>query len=129
MERTAPIKFTAATVQEVAERVKRLTEGRFALGVHGSHPEHGTSYSDAHKQRTWYGPEGARQACAYYIGGAFEESRLAGWTMPEEDFAYLQRVQAAYMEGPQRRKKNMMHWEQEGVDRVVSAAEAGGGNG
>lgn len=120
--RTAPIRFTTRTVREVAERVKRLTGGRFAVGVYGSHPEHGTSYTDAHEQRTWYGPEGARQACAYYIGGAFEMARQGGeWTMPDDDYDFFLRVQAAYMEGPQRRKDDMMHWEQQGVDRVTAA--------
>lgn len=116
--RTAPIKFTGATVREVAARAKKITNGLFALEGTGSDLVNGVRYIDAQKALTWYGPEGAREACAYYIGGALETVRQKDGEIPADDAAYLMRVQAAYMEGPQRRKADMENWEEQGRERA-----------
>lgn len=123
--RTAPIKFTAATVREVAARVKAFTGGHFALDDVGSDQGRGVRYADLHKEHTWYGAEGARQACAYYIGGALETARTEGRMISDDDTAYLMRVQAAYREGTQRRKDSMQHWEGLGRERARQRADAG----
>lgn len=122
-DRTAPIKFTGATVREVSARVKAFTDGYFALEATGSDEGNGTRYFDAHRMQVWYGPEGARQACAYYIGGALGTAEATGRLIPEDDTAYLMRVQAAYMEGSQRRKDAMKRWENEGRERARLHAE------
>lgn len=123
-DRTAPIKFTGATVREVSARVKAFTDGYFALETTGSDEGNGTRYFDAHQMQVWYGPEGARQACAYYIGGVLGTAEATGRLIPDDDVAYLMRVQAAYMEGSQRRKNDMEHWENEGRERARLHAES-----
>lgn len=122
--RTAPVKFTAATVREVAARVAKITDGRFALETTGSDLGNGVRYFDAHTQTVWFGPVGARQACAYYIGGALHTVRLEDREIPEDDAAYLMRVQSAYREGPQGRKDDMRNWEEQGAQRAQFSAEA-----
>lgn len=123
-DRTAPIKFTKATVREVAARVKAFTDGYFALKTTGSDQGGGTRYFDAHQMQVWYGPAGARQACAYYIGGALGTAAATGKLIPDNDTAYLMRVQAAYMEGSQQRKGDMEYWENEGRERARLHAES-----
>lgn len=125
--RTAPVKFTSATVREVAERVARLTDGLFRLETTGSDLGSGTRYFDAHNMTVWFGPEGARQACAYYIGGALGYAQAKGRDIPEADIAYLMQVQAACSEGPQKRKADVAKWEQRGRERARLSVEAEGG--
>lgn len=119
-DRTAPIKFTATTVREVAARAKNYTGGAFALQTVGQGEGEGTRYIDAHTDRVWYSAEGARQACAYYIGGmlgmAYHDPERG--LISDEDTAYLKLVQAAYMEGSQRHKDDMLNWEAMGRDRA-----------
>lgn len=122
-DRTAPIKFTAATVREVSARVKEITDGYFALETTGSDEGNGTRFFDAHRMQVWYGPRGARQACAYYIGGALGTEKATSKPISDDDTAYLMRVQAAYMEGSQRHKADMEHWENEGRERARLHAE------
>lgn len=123
MNRTAPTRFTPATVRDVAARVKEFTDGYFALETTGSDLGSGTRYFDAHGMQVWHGPEGARQACAYYIGGALGTAAATGRLIPDDDTAHLMRVQAAYMEGSQRRKNDMKHWEERGRERARLHAE------
>lgn len=115
---TNGIKFTAATVEEVARRVERLTKGHFALESVGRDLGEGVRYFDGHSQRVWRGSKGARQACAYYIGGALGMAAATGSLIPDGDTAYLMRVQAAYMEGPQSHKRDMENWEASGRERA-----------
>lgn len=123
--RTAPVKFTSATVREVAERVARLTDGLFRLEAVGSHADRGTYYSDGHKTLTWYGPEGARYACAYYIGGALGFAQANDREIPHADAEYLMQVQAACAEGSQNRKAEVSNWEEQGRERARLSVEAG----
>jgi hypothetical protein len=122
-DRTAPIKFTGATVREVSARVKAFTDGYFALESTGSDEGNGTRYFDAHRMMVQHGPEGARRMCAYYIGGALGTAEATGRLIPDDDVAYLMRVQAAYMKGSQRRKDDMERWENEGRERARLHAE------
>lgn len=116
----ARIKFTSAFVQEVAARVRELTAGAFELGRIGSHPEHGTSYADAHEDVVWYGPQGARQACAYYTAAAMAWLRESGIVPEAADGDFLLAVQAAYgrRSGTTRAElERYDQWETRGADR------------
>lgn len=122
------IKFTPAMVEEVAKRAKRITDGAFAMGVHGSHPEHGTSYSDAHKQLTWYGPKGARQACAYYSAGAMAWMRLNGVEPDGDDGDFFLAIQVAYgRHGDFTRadREEFDCWERRGSERAAEILNEG----
>lgn len=115
----ARIKFTAAFVQEVGARVERITGGLFKLGPIGSHPEHGTSYADARDDRVWYGPQGARQACAFYTAAAMRYIYANGF-QPGDDGEFLLAVQVAYSRyGATARERIDYHeWEMRGADRA-----------
>lgn len=115
--------------------MKGYTNGDFALGGVSEDLGDGIQYIDAHEKIAWLGARGARQACAYYVGVAFETKRLAYSGGAVEDVPYahggddedfLFRVQAAYMVGSERHRTDMMHWEQEGSDRVRAKAELDG---
>jgi hypothetical protein len=114
------IKFTAATVREVAERVKRITDGAFALGTVGKHAEGGTSYTDAHRDTAWYGPLGARQACAYYTAAAMAWLRETE-ADPGDDGEFFLAVQVAYGRhsgANQVERQSFDAWEAEGAERA-----------
>ncbi len=115
----ARIKFTAAFVQEVAARVERVTGGMFKLGPVCSHPEHGTSYADARDDRVWYGPQGARQACAFYTGAAMRYLYLRR-IEPGDDGEFLLAVQVAYSRygATARERVDYTQWEGRGADRA-----------
>lgn len=127
-DRTAPIKFTATTVREVAGRVKALTNGLFELQATGSDLGNGTRFFDAHSMTVWFGPKGARQACAYYIGGALGVAHATDNLIPDDDMAYLKQVQAAYMEGSQHHKGDMANWEERGRERAQFLAQSAAGH-
>lgn len=117
--RTAPIKFTGAMVQEVAERAKRITGGRFELGQIKSHPDGGPVYLDARRDIAWYGALGARQACAYYSGAALRTARLEGRVLDTEDADFLMKVQVAYTRGGSSSRddrESFDKWESEGAE-------------
>jgi hypothetical protein len=115
---TAAITFTKATVREVAGRAKVFTEGEFALETTGSDLGNGVRYFDAHTQTVWFGSKGARQACAYYIGGMLGTAQYGDRLISDEDMTYLKRVQAAYMNGSQARRRDMENWEEQGRERA-----------
>lgn len=121
MERTAPIRFTPATVREVAERAKRITGGRFQLGTIGTHADGGPKYTDANEDVAWYGPVGARQACAYYSGAALRMARLEGQVVESDDHDFLLGVQIAYRRGgasSQAERQSFDGWEARGAERA-----------
>lgn len=124
----ARIKFTAAFVREVAARVERITDGMFRLGPVGSHPEHGTSYADARDQLTWYGAQGARQACAFYTSAAMRYVNLMGVTPAGDDGDFLLAVQVAYVRNgaTAAEREDYGRWEIKGAERaqeLINAAE------
>lgn len=117
----ARIKFTAATVREVAERVKRITGGAFEMASVGSDLGNGTRYSDGIMMQTWFGPTGARQACAYYTAGAMAWLRETGTEPEGDDGEFLLAVQVAYSRGPGATKadrKTFDAWEARGAERA-----------
>lgn len=124
--RTAPIKFTKAMVTEVARRAKEFTKGEFALETTGSDLGNGTRYFDHHTMTVWFGPTGARRACAYYIGGMLGTAQYGDRPISDADTAYLRRVQAAYMEGSQAHKDDMLGWEEQGRERARLGLAAAG---
>ncbi len=126
----ARIKFTSAFVQEVGARVREMTAGAFELGPIGSHPEHGTSYADSKEQLTWYGPDGARQACAYYTAAAMAWLRESGIMPSREDGDFLLAVQVAYGRRSGATKVQIEtydKWESRGADAGRAAAQCPSG--
>lgn len=122
------IKFTSAFVQEVGARVEKITDGMFRLGPVGSHPEHGTSYADARDDRVWYGPQGARQACAYYTAAAMRYINLMGVMPSGDDGEFLLAVQVAYSRNGSTatERRGYDRWEGQGAERaqeLINAAE------
>lgn len=125
----AEIKFTSALVKEVAARVKEITEGAFALETTGSDQGGGTRYFDAHQMTVWYGPTGARQACAYYTAAAMRWARLTGQELTEQDADLLLRVQVAYSRGggtTRADRASFDDWENRGAERAQLTIEAKG---
>lgn len=115
----AQIKFTSAFVREVGARVEKITDGMFKLGVVGSHPEHGTSYADARDDTVWYGPQGARQACAFYTAAAIRYLYVN--KVPSgDDGEFLLAVQVAYSRygATARERADYDRWEARGADRA-----------
>jgi hypothetical protein len=124
----ARIKFTPALVREVGERVKRITDGKFALETTGSDQGNGTRYFDAHLMQVWYGPTGARQACAYYSAAAMAWMRENEITPDGDDGEFLLAVQVAYTRGPGATKadrKTFDNWEARGAERARGILESG----
>jgi hypothetical protein len=124
----ARIKFTPALVREVGERVKRITDGVIALGVTGTHPEHGSSYSDGTEQLTWYGPKGAREACAYYTAAGIAWLHETGVVPEGDDGDFLLAVQVAYGHrfGATRSDvESFERWETRGMERARDLAATG----
>jgi hypothetical protein len=123
---TARIKFTPAMVRETAERVKRITDGMFALGVTGTHPEYGPSYTDSRDQLTWYGAKGAREACAYYTAAAGRYLYLMDVTPADDDGEFLLAVQVAYTRNGTTAadREDFDRWETRGADRAQELINA-----
>lgn len=123
------IKFTAALVREVAARVAEITDGAFALESVGSDQGRGARYIDGHQALTWYGPTGARQACAYYTAAAMRWARLTESQLAESDADLFLAVQAAYRRGgnsTRADRKSFDDWESQGAERAQLTIEAKG---
>lgn len=117
---SARIRFTAATVREVSERVRHITGGAFALDTTRQTRTDGTPcYTDAGFEHDWRGPEGARQACAWLIGGALGMAYDADAEIPVAEAAYLRHVLTAAGDGSQARKAGVAQWEKAGRDRAA----------
>ncbi|AXH66470.1 hypothetical protein SEA_SATIS_321 [Streptomyces phage Satis] len=122
------IKFTPTLVREVGERVKRITDGAFELGGTGSDIGNGTRYIDGHQMQVWYGPTGARQACAYYTAGAMAWAREKGVELTGDDGEFLLAVQVAYTRGTgatRADRATFEEWETRGAERARSKVAAG----
>ncbi len=109
----AQIRFTPATVREVSARVSEFTEGRFALRDVGDHP-----YLDRHSDLVWIGALGARQACAYLVGGALATARMEGRAIPQVDAEFLMWVRAGYLDAPATHRQDLFNWETVGAIRA-----------
>lgn len=114
------IRFGTTTVREVSERVKRITVGKFGLDETRATRTDGTAYyADTAREHDWRGPEGARHACAWMIGGALGMAQGGALEIPEDDAAYLRHVLTTAGEGSQARKDRAAEWEKIGRDKAA----------
>jgi hypothetical protein len=62
------MRFTADTVQKIADHAKEVSDGRFSLGYHAN-PGDGRRYVDGHSMTlSWKGSGAAHRAASYYLG-------------------------------------------------------------
>lgn len=108
------MRFDRETVKRVAEIAKEFTGGRFAMEGTGSDLGNGVRYADAHTMRMWFGPEGARSACAYYIGATLGYARATATHIKADDVKFLKSVQDAYAIGSEPRRAKYRKWEEIG---------------
>lgn len=110
------MRFTAKLVNELTADVARFTGGRFAMVPALPRGGDTTRYVDkANDLLVWYGAEGAREACAYYIGTALGWATAAKEEMPEDIVRHVASIKAQL---PAR----LAEWEQRGRDRAGSWA-------
>lgn len=86
------MKFTPKLVNEVAESVAYFTGDRFKMHRAVPSPGSETRYEDYWPNQPWFGGRGAREACAYYIGGALGWAHATGREIPEDIAAQLKAV-------------------------------------
>jgi hypothetical protein len=110
--------FTARLVREVSNRVGLITDGLFTVETQGTQTHGGSHYTDPEGVHDWRGPEGARHACAWMIGGALGTVAAKNSEIPEGDARYLQEVLAACGGGSTPRQQNADHWQQIGRERA-----------
>lgn len=111
-KRMADVKFTKQMVRKLADQVEEFTGGTFGLSGTGLDQGNGVRYFSKHDQKVWLGPEGAREASAYLIGGALEYAKNGNGEIPD-DMLWLRDVQDAY--SPKQRYRN---WEEQGRERA-----------
>jgi hypothetical protein len=108
------VRFDRETVKRVAEIAKEFTGGKFAMSGIGMDQGNGVRYADAHTMRMWFGPEGARSACAYYIGATLGYARATATHIKADDVKFLKSVQDAYAIGSEPRRAKYRKWEEIG---------------
>lgn len=115
------MRITRSTVEEVSAEVETLTEGHFRMASCRMHPsgDGRWEYIDSGTGLRWIGADGAREACAYYIGAALGYIHAAGQMIPERA-TWLRAVQDAY--GMHARYRN---WEEVGRMIVRSLVNEG----
>jgi hypothetical protein len=113
------MRFTKKLVDELMQDVDRFTGGRFKMhpATAGPAPGDGPRYRDYNSDRTWHGADGARDACAYFIGGALGWAQVTGTEIPEDIARHLQSVYEAL--NPHQRAP----WETQGRDWARRLAE------
>lgn len=113
------MRFTRKLVDDLMKDVERFTEGRFKM--HPSKvsaiPGEGPFYNDYHRNQSWEGSAGARDACAYFTGAAFGWAQVTGTEIPEDILRHLRSVY--YALDPQQRYP----WETQGRDWARKLAE------
>lgn len=89
------MRFTGKLVNELMADIDAFTEGRFkmhlaaqSLGGVGDK----VRYMDYNRQQVWFGPEGARDACAYMLGGAFTWALATGQEIPEPQLRHMKSI-------------------------------------
>lgn len=104
------MRITQATVGAVSAEVEKLTQGRFRMASCREYPagDGRWEYVDAGTNLRWIGMDGAREACAYYIGAALEHLWESGKSAPDRAM-WLRGVRDAY--GVEERYRN---WEEVG---------------
>lgn len=109
------MRFTRGIVRQVADIAEKFTGGNFAMSGVGLDLGNGVRYSDAHSMsRMWFGPEGARCACAYYIGAMLGHAQATATHIGDEDMKFLKSVQDAYAIGSEPRRIRYRDWEENG---------------
>jgi len=86
------VKFTSKLVNELAGSVAYFTGDRFKMHPAAPSSGEGTRYTDHHQSHVWVGGQGAREACAYYLGGAFGWAHATGTEIPEDVLRHLKSV-------------------------------------
>ena len=108
------MRFDRETVKRVAEIAKEFTGGKFAMSGIGMDQGNGVRYADARTMRMWFDPEGARSACAYYIGATLGYARATATHIKADDVKFLKSVQDAYAIGSEPRRAKYRKWEEIG---------------
>lgn len=108
----ADVRFTKDMVRKLATQVEEFTGGTFGLSGTGMDQGNGVRYMDKHTHKVWFGPNGAREASAYLIGGALEYAKNGKGEIPD-DMVWMRDVQDAYL--PRQRFRN---WEEQGRERA-----------
>lgn len=95
--REGDMRIMPLTVEKVSTEVERLTEGRFRIASYRENPagDGRWEYLDAGTNLRWIGVDGAREACAYYIGAALGHMQESGQILPYRA-TWLRDVQDAY---------------------------------
>jgi hypothetical protein len=114
------VKFTPKLVNEVAESVAYFTGDRFKMHPAAPSIGEGTRYVDYTRPQGWLGGQGAREACAYYIGGALGWAHATGKEIPEDITRQLMAVHG------QIDIRTRAKWETEGRHRAQDLAKGEG---
>lgn len=123
----ARIKFTQAFMDELSNRVQRITGGEFDMES-AQDPAKGTVYTDVHRSLSWHGPKGARQAAAYYSGAAMAWLHVTETPPNGDDGEFLLAVQVAcarYGTNITRADRRVFEeWATQGSERARKIVEA-----
>lgn len=119
----ARITFTARLVREVSERVRAVAGDAFTIDTTGTHTNGGQFYTDGGKVHDWRGPEGARHAVAWMIGGALGTVTAGGPELPVDDARYFVEVLKAAGAGSVPRQQNADHWETVGRHHAATMVQ------
>ena len=112
------MRFTSKLVNELTQTVARFTGDRFKMHPAAPSAGEGTRYVDFHhSDYVWIGGEGARQACAYYIGGAFGWAQCTNTEIPEDVLRHLKSVYLQLEPGARH------YWETRGRERAATCAK------
>jgi hypothetical protein len=114
------MRFTPKLVNQVARSVAYFTEDRFKMHPAAPSTGQGTRYEDYHRTTEWVGGQGAREACAYYIGGALGWAHATGREIPEDIAVQFKAVYDHIDIGIR------AHWEKEGRYRAQERARLEG---
>lgn len=86
------MKFTPKLVNELAASVAYFTGDRFKMHPAAPSTGEGTRYVDYNRPQAWVGGQGAREACAYFIGGALGWAHATDTEIPEDISRQLRSV-------------------------------------
>lgn len=115
------MKFTPATVRQVADQARDYTAGVVEFG-HMNNPGDGMRYCDGLKQKVWHrAPYAAREAAAYYAGAGYQWATLM--RLPLEEMPEVLREAARDLGGSHQPRVVRDSWA-EGVETAGLAWEA-----
>lgn len=114
------MRFDKKTVEKVAKIAEEFTEGAFYLEGIGMDLGKGVRYMDGRSSiLVWFGPQGARSACAYYIGATLGWSQARAKEISDEDREFLKAAQNGYQ-----RQEKFREWEAVGNSHAQDRAAA-----